>query len=223
MRIAFFFPLILAITSNPPFALNVNIGLSPSNVPANAAAGRQSASAFKVHQVIHYKVNRNLVCKVFKVIYYLFVACSLLFEYCSLFYLYSRTQRNAVGVKYRAFALGILFVQFLQRRIKLVECSAHRVRETDIQYIFALCKVGFKYFLVVFRVESRCNGYASLAHSVVKVFKVRFFSQIVIIFLTVYRVWHTDIVQPQFFGTGIPQLTVRITYKYTHFVFPFSW
>ena len=93
-------------------------GLEPQNGACDRCKPRASAAALQVHEVVYDKIDADAVGKCGKEIEDLPIGRALLFEQRCLFRLNARAQRDAVGIKHRAFTVGIDLFQLAQGKLK---------------------------------------------------------------------------------------------------------
>ena len=163
-----------------------------------------------MHKVVHYKVHRHTVGKFRQGSNNLFVGRAVVFQFGRVFHLDACAQADGLGVKHRAFAVGVFFLQLLQRGVQVVESSAHLVRKTYVQHILAFCKNRLDDVDIFLRIESHCFWHFAATDGFVKCVEVGVFAKVVVVLVATVTVGHLYTSDAQFFLSRVPKFAVCV-------------
>ena len=195
-------------------------GFEPQERPRDRRHARASAAALQVHEIVHREVDVDAAGEVLQKGEELLVGSARLFALRRLLRLDARAQRDVPRIEHRTLAVGELLFQFLQGKVERLKGAAQLVREGDVEHVLAPFKVGRQDALVILGIERLRLGDLPRAHFVVKFTEVRRLAEVIAILLAVDIIGHGDVVEPELFGTGMPEFAVGIKNEYAHKISP---
>ena len=95
------------------------------------------------------------------------------------------------------------------------------MRKGDVKYIVARRKDGFEIIDIILLVDRGSRRHRTFAHPLIKMRKIRLLAEIVTVLFSVEHIRHTDHIQAERFGLGIPKFAIGIAKQFIHISHPF--